>query len=72
MTKGAPKGTQVPKSKRQAGFLVCETCHRTVPYQGMTEPVSASDPWPQHRCGLEVRGFDRFTLDDPFRPALDS
>jgi hypothetical protein len=68
--KGAPKGTQVPKSKRQAGFLICEACRRAVPYQGMTEPIAGSEPWPLHRCGLEVRAFDRFVLADPFRPGL--
>jgi len=65
-TKPKPEST----SKRRPGFLVCDQCKRAVPYQGMTEPVPGSEPWPLHRCGLEVRRFDRFTLEDPFRPAL--
>jgi hypothetical protein len=70
-SKGAPKGTQVPKSKRQAGFLICDRCKRAVPYQGMTEAIPGSDDWPRHRCGLEVRSFDRFVTEDPYRPPLE-
>jgi hypothetical protein len=64
--KAEPKPTP---GKRQAGYLICETCKRAVAYQGMADLVGGSD-WPLHRCGLEVRSFDRFELTDPFRPEL--
>ena len=56
--------------KRQAGFLVCDECKRVFPYQGMASAIGGSDDWPRHRCGLEVRDFNRFTLTDPYRPDL--
>jgi hypothetical protein len=71
MTKGRPKGTPVPKGPRRVtGVLVCDTCKRVVPYTAIDPPVPGSDPWPLHRCGLEVRPFSRFSDEDPFRPAL--
>ena len=64
----APKPT--PARKRILGYLICERCQRAVSYQGYDPVVSESEPWPQHRCGLEVRPFDRFALEDPFRSSL--
>ena len=69
MAKKAEPKTPTP-GKRQAGYLVCETCKRSVQYQGTDAPIPGSDGWPKHRCGLEVRSFDRFVLTDPFRPDL--
>jgi len=65
MTRGKPKKPVTPK--RKLGFLVCDTCRRAVPYQGTTDP---DDVRPQHKCGLEVRPFDEFVDEDPFRPPL--
>lgn len=65
-----PSNTPPPRPKRVQGYLICETCRRAVLYQGMTESIPGSADWPLHRCGLEVRPFDRFELEDPFRPGL--
>lgn len=67
--KGATPAAQ-PSPKRTAGYLICETCQRAVAYQGIPDAIPGSDSWPLHRCGLEVRGFDRFELTDPFRSDL--
>jgi hypothetical protein len=65
------KGKQPPKGPRRVqGVLVCDTCQKVVPYTAIDPPVPTSDPWPLHRCGLEVRAFDRFSEEDPFRPPL--
>ena len=55
--------------KRSNGFLVCDTCRRAVPYQGYDDP--GMDTWPQHRCGIEIRPFEQFLLEDPYRLPLN-
>ena len=71
MTEKRKKAPLPPSpGKKQWGYLVCETCKRAVGYQGTTVPIPGSEGWPLHRCGLEVRSFDRFVLEDPFRPDL--
>lgn len=66
MTEKKPK----KEPKRLNGVLVCDRCRSVVPYTAINPPVPGSDPWPQHRCGLEVRPFDRFSEEDPYRPPL--
>lgn len=54
--------------KPTQGYLSCDTCGTAVLYRGYPVPT-AKDPWPMHRCGWDVRPFDKFTLEDPtFRP----
>jgi hypothetical protein len=66
MTRGKPKNPVTPK--RKLGVLVCDTCRRAIPYQGTSDPA---DNWPQHKCAdLEVRPFNRFLDEDPYRPPL--
>jgi len=63
-----PKAAPV---RRVLGYLVCDTCQRTISYQGTPEPIEGSEGWPKHRCSdLEVRDFNRFELEDPYRPTL--
>lgn len=64
-----PKAAPV---RRVSGYLTCSTCRRSISYQGTPEPIPGSDGWPRHRCvDLEVRDFDHFSLEDPFRPPLE-
>ena len=56
---------RIAAPKRRPGYLVCDSCKRTVPYQGMPGSDPAMDG-PGHRCrGNAIRPFDRFTLEDP-------
>lgn len=55
--------------KRRSGYLICRACERAVAYQGFDAP-SEKDPWPLHRCGLDIKPFDEFSDDDPFRSLL--
>ena len=52
------------RTKRVAGYLNCDTCERCIPYTGFGS-AEADGGWPLHRCGREIRPFDRWTLDDP-------
>ena len=58
-----------PTGKRKPGYLVCDGCKTTIPYQGMEGSDPAMDG-PRHRCRGGIRSFDRFTLDDPSRTPL--
>lgn len=62
-----------PPRKRVAGFLVCDACRRAISYQGYEDP--GMETWPEHRCAAagahrSPRPFNRFVLEDPFRPSL--
>jgi hypothetical protein len=71
--KPKPTPPDGPRPKRTAGVLSCSACKRTIPYQGYADPDI--EPWPKHKCPtprgpMEVRDFDLFSDDDPYRPAL--
>ena len=55
-----------PAVRRVTGYLSCKTCERTVPFTGAED----SDLWPQHRCGLDVKPFDDFTKDEPYKTLI--
>jgi hypothetical protein len=61
-----------PRPKRLSGFLVCDACHRSIPYQGYEDPdielrpehrcaASTSSYAPIRRAEAQVRPFSRFT-----------
>ena len=65
--------TKKPKTddiiKPAQGYLCCDTCGSVVAYRGFSVPT-LKDPWPMHRCGFQVRPFDKFSLTDPSREPL--
>ena len=66
---GADKNP-VPRPKRVAGFLACDSCKRTVPYQGYGDP-DLDMGWPQHRCtDHSIRPFTRWSIEDPSRQPI--
>jgi hypothetical protein len=64
-----PNAAPTVAPKRRPGYLGCDTCGTTIPYQGMEGSDPAMDG-PRHRCRTGIRSFDRFTLDDPNRTPL--
>lgn len=59
----AAKKVESNRVAPRAGFLICHTCKRIVPYNGAPEPIS--EPWPLHRCRAEIRPFNEWTAARP-------
>jgi hypothetical protein len=51
------KPAKLPAKRR--GWLVCDQCTMTLEFN------EGPGPWPQHRCGLDIRPFDHWTPDSP-------
>lgn len=59
-----PKVEPTRKTSRKQGYLYCNRCGSTVPYHAMGDP-EVDMPFPQHRCGRDIRPFDGWSLQRP-------
>ena len=57
----------VEKKTRKPGYLSCDECTNTYPFQGPGEPHE----WPLHRCREgRIRPMHAWHVEDPARPPL--
>ena len=52
-----------PRPRRKNLLLVCSKCSKKVPAQVYEDP-DEGEGWPLHRCGHDIKPFDKAIPDD--------